>query len=85
MSKYKILFILLAFISVAVGCTCPEASLIEKGFDRAADQYELMYEATPLGVYPRTVNNTGETRLIGAEPLKTGANWTTGVYPGILW
>ena len=62
--------------------SCQEQRLIEKGFDRAAEQYELMYEATPLGMYPRTVNNSGETRLIGAEPLKTGANWTNGFYPG---
>ena len=85
MSRNKILFVLLAFISTAAGCVCPERSLIEKSFDRAAEQYELMYEATPPGMYPRTVNNTGETRLIGAEPLKTGANWTTGFYPGVLW
>jgi chondroitin AC lyase len=36
-------------------------------------------------MYPRTVNNSGETRFIGAEPLKSGANWTNGFYPGILW
>ena len=71
--------------AVLLLASCQEKALIEKGFARAAEQYELMYEATPLGMYPRTVNNSGETRLIGAEPLKSGANWTTGFYPGVLW
>lgn len=71
--------------AVLLLASCQEKALIDKGFARAAEQYELMYEATPLGMYPRTVNNSGETRLIGAEPLKSGANWTTGFYPGVLW
>ena len=70
---------------VLMSCSENEQRLVEKGFERAAQQYELMYEATPLGMYPRTVNNSGETRLIGAEPLKSGANWTNGFYPGVLW
>ena len=73
------------FSAVLLLASCQEKALIEKGFARAAEQYELMYEATPLGMYPRTVNNSGETRLIGAEPLKSGANWTNGFYPGTLW
>ena len=73
------------FAAVLLLASCQEKALIDKGFARAAEQYELMYEATPLGMYPRTVNNSGETRLIGAEPLKSGANWTTGFYPGVLW
>ena len=79
--KKIILFVAAALLLAS----CQEQKLIEKGFARAAEQYELMYEATPLGMYPRTVNNSGETRLIGAEPLKSGANWTNGFYPGTLW
>ena len=78
----RIVFIASAILLLT---SCQEQRLIEKVFDRAAEQYELMYEATPLGKYPRTVNNSGETRLIGAEPLKSGANWTNGFYPGTLW
>ena len=77
--------IVIALSVILLMTSCQEQNLIDKGFARAAEQYELMYEVTPLGMYPRTVNNTGETRLIGAEPLKTGANWTTGFYPGVLW
>lgn len=67
------------------GCADRNEPLVNRGFERAAAQYECMYEATPYAMYPRTVNNSGETRLIGAEPLKTGANWTNGFYPGVLW
>lgn len=70
---------------VLMSCSENEQRLVEKGLERAAQQYELMYEATPSGMYPRTVNNSGETRLIGAVPLKSGANWTNGFYPGVLW
>ena len=76
---------IIAFSAILLLASCQEQRLIEKGFTRAAEQYELMYEVTPLGMYPRTVNNSGETRLIGAEPLKSGANWTNGFYPGVLW
>ena len=76
---------IIAFSAILLLASCQEQRLIEKGFARAAEQYELMYEVTPLGMYPRTVNNSGETRLIGAEPLKSGANWTNGFYPGVLW
>lgn len=78
---YRFIFAFLIFLLVS----CGEQQLIEKGFARAAEQYQLMYESTPPGMYPRTVNNSGETRFIGAEPLKSGANWTNGFYPGILW
>lgn len=78
---YRFFFAFLIFLLVS----CEEQKLIEKGFARAAEQYQLMYESTPPGMYPRTVNNSGETRFIGAEPLKSGANWTNGFYPGILW
>ena len=78
---YRFIFAFLIFLLVS----CEEQKLIEKGFARAAEQYQLMYESTPPGMYPRTVNNSGETRFIGAEPLKSGANWTNGFYPGILW
>lgn len=77
----RLFFAFLIFLLVS----CGEQQLIEKGFARAAEQYQLMYESTPPGMYPRTVNNSGETRFIGAEPLKSGANWTNGFYPGILW
>ena len=77
----RLFFAFLIFLLVS----CEEQKLIEKGFARAAEQYQLMYESTPPGMYPRTVNNSGETRFIGAEPLKSGANWTNGFYPGILW
>lgn len=70
---------------ISVSCVDGENLLVRSAFERALQQYELMYEATPLGMYPRTVNNSGETRLIGAEPLKSGANWTNGFYPGVLW
>lgn len=70
---------------ISVSCMDGENLLVRSAFERALQQYELMYEATPLGMYPRTVNNSGETRLIGAEPLKSGANWTNGFYPGVLW
>lgn len=79
---YRYLFLAL---SLFLFSSCGENHLIKKGFDRAERQYELMYEATPDGMYPRTVNNSGETRLIGALPLKAGANWTNGFYPGVLW
>lgn len=78
---YRFIFAFLIFLLVS----CGEQKLIEKGFARAAEQYQLMYESTPPGMYPRTVNNSGEIRFIGAEPLKSGANWTNGFYPGILW
>ena len=77
----RLFFAFLIFLLVS----CGEQKLIEKGFARAEEQYQLMYESTPPGMYPRTVNNSGETRFIGAEPLKSGANWTNGFYPGILW
>ena len=77
--------VLQILLLASVMLSCREQRLIEQGFERAEEQYELMYEVTPLGMYPRTVNNSGETRLIGAEPLKTGANWTNGFYPGTLW
>lgn len=77
--------IVIALSVILLMTSCQEQNLIDKGFARAAEQYELMYEVTPLGMYPRTVNNSGETRLIGAEPLKSGANWTNGFYPGVLW
>ena len=59
--------------------------MVNRAFERAAQQYELMYEATPVGMYPRTVDDDGPTRLVPAEPLKTGGNWTNGFYPGVLW
>ena len=77
--------VLQILLLASVMLSCREQRLIEQGFERAEEQYALMYEATPAGKYPRTVNNSGETRLIGAEPLKSGANWTNGFYPGVLW
>ena len=65
--------------------SCQEKVLVKRGFERAAQQYELMYDATPIGMYPRTVDDDGPTRLVPAEPLKTGGNWTNGFYPGVLW
>ena len=65
--------------------SCQEKVLVNRSFVRAAQQYELMYEATPIGMYPRTVDDDGSTRLVPAEPLKTGGNWTNGFYPGVLW
>lgn len=81
----KKILILISIVCLAVACADSETALTDAVFERAEQQYELMYEATPLGKYPRTVNNSGETRLIGAEPLKSGANWTNGFYPGVLW
>ena len=80
-----ILKYLIIVAAISVSCADSESVIVRSAFERAAQQYELMYEATPLGKYPRTVNNSGETRLIGAEPLKSGANWTNGFYPGTLW
>lgn len=80
-----ILKYLIIVAAISVSCVDSESLIVRSAFERAAQQYELMYEATPLGKYPRTVNNSGETRLIGAEPLKSGANWTNGFYPGTLW
>lgn len=77
--------VLQILLLASVMLSCREQRLIEQGFERAEEQYALMYEVTPAGKYPRTVNNSGETRLIGAEPLKSGANWTNGFYPGVLW
>ena len=79
------LYTLIIVATISVSCADCESILVRSAFDRASQQYELMCEATPLGMYPRTVNNSGETRLIGAEPLKSGANWTNGFYPGVLW
>lgn len=79
------LYTLIIVAAISLSCADCESVLVRSAFDRASQQYELMYEATPLGMYPRTVNNSGETRLIGAEPLKSGANWTNGFYPGVLW
>lgn len=79
------LYTLIIVAAISVSCADCESILVRSAFDRASQQYELMCEATPLGMYPRTVNNSGETRLIGAEPLKSGANWTNGFYPGVLW
>lgn len=78
----NILFMVSAVLLLA---SCQEQRLVEKGFARAAEQYELMYEVTPDGMYPRTVFDSGHTRYVGAEPLKSGANWTNGFYPGVLW
>ena len=72
-------------VSLLLASCQEERTLINKVFERAGEQYGLMYEVTPDGMYPRTVNNSGETRYIGAEPLKSGANWTNGFYPGVLW
>ena len=78
--------IVIAFALFLILTSCQEENiLISKVFERAGEQYGLMYEVTPDGMYPRTVNNSGETRYIGAEPLKSGANWTNGFYPGVLW